>query len=260
MTVLLLVFATVLGLVIGSFLNVVIWRVPRGESVVSPPSACPRCHEPISPRDNIPVLSWLILRGRCRHCGESISWQYPVVEAATAVLFALTALIVGLEWTLPAFLYLAALAVVLTVIDVQQWRLPDRIVLPSYPVVGGLLLLAAVGTGQWGDAARSLGAAVALFAFYYLLGFIYPAGMGDGDIKLSGILGAYLGWVSWAVVIVGGFAGFVLGALVGIAVIVSRRGGRKSKLPFGPFMIAGTYVGLLWGDPIGAWYLGIALG
>lgn len=260
MTALVGLLVGVIGLVIGSFLNVVIWRVPRGESIVSPPSACPGCGTPIAPRDNIPILSWVLLRGRCRECGESISAQYPLVEGATAILFLATFALVGISWELPAYLYLAALAVALTVIDMQHKRLPDRIVLPSYPIVGVLILVAAIGTGQWGDATRALLAALALFAFYFLLGFIYPSGMGGGDIKLSGILGAYLGWVGWSALVVGGFAGFLLGAIVGVAVIASRRGGRKSKLPFGPFMIVGTYVGLVFGGPIADWYLSIALG
>ena len=134
------VFSAVLGLAIGSFLNVVIWRVPRHESIVSPPSHCPGCDVPIAPRDNVPVLSWLVLRGRCRHCRNPISARYPLVELATGVLFALMVWRFGLAWELPAYLYLAAIAVALALIDIDVHRLPNAIVLPSYPVMAVLLV------------------------------------------------------------------------------------------------------------------------
>lgn len=248
-----------LGLLIGSFLNVVIWRVPRGESIVSPPSACPGCGTPISPRDNIPILSWLLLRGRCRSCGEPISGRYPLVEAGTAVLFGLTAWWAGLSWQLPAYLYLAAIAVALSMIDIDVHRLPDAIVLPSYVVALVLLLLPAALEGRWDDLLRAVLAALALFAFYFVLVLIYPAGMGFGDVKLAGVLGLYLGWVSWGAVVVGTFAAFVVGAVVGIGVMVARKGGRKTKVPFGPFMFVGAAFGLVAAGPLVAWYLG-ALG
>lgn len=248
-----------LGLLIGSFLNVVIWRVPRGESIVSPPSACPGCGTPISPRDNIPVLSWLLLRGRCRSCGEPISARYPLVEAGTAVLFGLTAWWAGLSWDLPAYLYLAAIAMALSLIDIDVHRLPDPIVLPSYGVALVLLLLPAFLDGRWDDLLRAVLAGLALFAFYFVLVLIYPAGMGFGDVKLAGVLGLYLGWVSWGAVVIGTFTAFVVGAVVGIGVMVAGKGGRKTKVPFGPFMFVGAAFGLVAAEPLVAWYLG-ALG
>lgn len=254
MTILIAVFVGILGLVIGSFLNVVIWRVPRDESVVSPPSACPGCGASISSRDNIPVLSWLLLKGRCRACGEPISKQYPIVEAATALLFVATFLWLGLDWALPAFLYLAAISVALFMIDLQHKRLPDRIVLPSYLVSLALLVIPAALDGAWDSLLRAALAGAALFVFYFALAFIYPAGMGGGDIKLAGVLGIYLGWVGWGAVVVGGFAGFFLGAVLGVGLMLVGLAGRKSKVPFGPFMILGTYVGLLWGQGIADWY------
>lgn len=260
MTILIAVFIGLLGLVIGSFLNVVIWRVPRGESVVSPPSACPGCGASIAPRDNIPVLSWLLLRGRCRSCGEPISGQYPIVEFATGLLFVATFLVLGLDWTLPAFLYLAAISIALFVIDLQHKRLPDRIVLPSYLVAMALLMLPAAVDGEWPNLLRAALAGLALFIFYFALAFIYPAGMGGGDIKLSGVLGIYLGWIGWGAVIVGGFAGFFLGAVLGVGLMLLGVAGRKSKVPFGPFMILGTYVGLLWGQALAEWYLTVTFG
>ena len=150
MTGLVVAVATLVGLAIGSFLNVVIWRVPRGESVAHPPSACPRCGHAIRSRDNVPVLSWLLLRGRCRDCGNPISVRYPLVEAGTALLFAVTAWSVGASWILPALLFLVAISVALALIDIDTKRLPDAIVLPSYPVALGLLALASWKPG--GDA------------------------------------------------------------------------------------------------------------
>ena len=130
---------TVFGLAIGSFLNVVVWRVPRKESVVSPPSACPACGAGIRGYDNIPVGSWLVLRGRCRDCAEPISARYPLVEAGTGVTFGLVAWMVGPSWGLPAFLYLAGISIALALIDLDTFRLPNAIVLPAYPVTAALL-------------------------------------------------------------------------------------------------------------------------
>lgn len=251
------VVAGVVGVVIGSFLNVVIWRVPRGESVVSPPSHCPGCDTPIAPRDNVPLLSWLVLRGRCRHCGERISVRYPLVELGTGLLFALVAWHVGLSWELPAYLYLAAIAVALALIDIDVHRLPNAIVLPSYAVVAVLLLLPAVVDGRWDDYLRAALGGVVLFAFYFLLAFIYPSGMGFGDVKLAGVLGAYLGWLGWGVLAVGGFLGFLLGGVVGGALMTVRRAGRKSKIPFGPFMLAGVLIAVFFGHTLAELYLDV---
>jgi leader peptidase (prepilin peptidase)/N-methyltransferase len=245
-----------LGLFIGSFLNVVIARVPEGISVVRPRSRCPRCETEISARDNIPVVSWLLLRGSCRSCREPISARYPLVELGTAALFGATAWWVGASWALPAFLYLAAVAVALSMIDLDVHRLPDLIVLPSYAVALALLLLPAVVDGRWDDLFRGVLAGLALFAFYFVLVLVYPAGMGFGDVKLAGVLGLYLGWVSWGAVVIGTFAAFLLGAVVGITVMVTGRGGRKAKIPFGPFMFVGAAIALVAAAPLVDWYVG----
>lgn len=245
----------VVGLLVGSFLNVVIWRVPRGESIVSPPSACPACGRPVRPRDNVPVVGWLLLRGRCRDCSEPISGRYPLVEAGTAVLFACTALWFGPVWHLPAFLYLAAVAVALALIDIDVHRLPNAIVLPSY-VVGAVLLGAAALVED--DLSSMLGAAVgmaAMYGGYFLLALVYPAGMGFGDVKLAGVLGLYLGWLGWSELAVGWFAAFLVGGVVSIGLLLARRAGRKTAIPFGPYMLVGAYVGIVAGNAIGGWYL-----
>ncbi|MBI1377166.1 MAG: prepilin peptidase [Frankiales bacterium] len=254
----LVVAAGVLGLLIGSFLNVVIHRVPRGESVVRPRSRCPRCGTELGARDNVPVVSWLVLRGRCRTCGEPISARYPLVELGTGLLFALTAWWAGWSWELPAYLYLAGIAVALAAIDLDVRRLPDAIVLPSYVVTFALLLLPAVVEGRWDDLLHAVLTGAGLFAFYFLLAFIYPAGMGFGDVKLAGVLGMYLGWVNWPLAVIATFFAFLIGSVVGVVVMVRSRSGRKTKVPFGPFMLLGTYLALLWGQDVIDWYTSLA--
>jgi leader peptidase (prepilin peptidase)/N-methyltransferase len=238
----------VFGLVVGSFLNVVIYRVPRGESIVKPRSRCPSCGGEIRGYDNIPVLSWLVLRGRCRDCKAPISVRYPLVELATGLVFVIMTARFGATWDLPAYLYLAAIGVALSMIDFDVKRLPDAIVLPSYVVAGVLLLVPAVVDGAWHDYLRAWLGAAALFVFYFVIRVIYPAGMGFGDVKLAGVLGLYLGWLSWGVLVIGGFLGFMFGAMVGIALIVVGRGGRKSKVPFGPFMVLGAWTAIVVGQ------------
>ena len=247
------------GLLIGSFLNVVIWRVPRGESLISPPSHCPACDNPVRPRDNVPVLSWLLLRGKCRDCSAAISARYPLVEAGTAVVFAALAARIGIEPELPAFLYLGAVGVALALIDLDVKRLPNAIVLPSYGVALVLLGGAAVVDGDPSALLRAGLGMVALFGLYFVLAFVYPAGMGFGDVKLAGLLGLYLGWLGWSEVVTGGFLGFLFGGVVGAVLMAVRRAGRKSQIPFGPFMLAGALVAILWGQALADLYLDHAL-
>jgi leader peptidase (prepilin peptidase)/N-methyltransferase len=244
-----------LGLLIGSFLNVVVHRVPRGESVVSPPSACPSCHTAIRPRDNVPVAGWLLLKGRCRDCDAPISPRYPLVEAATAALFAVMALRFGLDWALPAYLYLAAVGLALALIDLDCKRLPDALTLPSYPVAAVLLGAAALAGSDSGDFLKALLGGLAMFAVYFALCFAYPAGMGFGDVKLAGVLGMYTAWLGWGAWAVGLFLGFLLGGVFGIALIASRKGGRKTAVPFGPFMLLGAFIAILIGPELAQGYL-----
>jgi leader peptidase (prepilin peptidase)/N-methyltransferase len=246
----------VVGLVIGSFLNVVIWRVPRDQSVVRPPSHCPSCDQPIVPRDNVPVLSWLLLRGRCCGCQARISIRYPLVELATAGLFAALGVRIGPHAALPAFLYLAAVGVALAMIDLDVQRLPDKLTLPAYPVALVLLGIAALADAAGWPYARALIGMAALFGFYATLWLVYPAGMGLGDVKLSGVLGLYLGWLSWRALVVGAASAFLVGAVVSIAVLLLVKGsGRKTKVPFGPFMLLGVLIATFAADPIADAYL-----
>ena len=238
----------VLGLVVGSFLNVVIYRVPRGESLLRPGSRCPSCGTPIKPWHNVPVVSWLLLRGRCSACGQRIAVWYPLVEVATSLLFvAVTLRLSDLDLlsALPAYLYFAAIGVALTVIDLQVRRLPNAIVLPSYPVVAVLLAVSAAVEGDWWAFVRALIGGAILFAFFFALAYFYPAGMGFGDVKLAGIVGGVLAYLSWSALVIGAFAGFLIGAVAGLTLMAIKRAGRKTAIPFGPSMIAGAFVGIL---------------
>ncbi|RSM40536.1 prepilin peptidase [Amycolatopsis balhimycina DSM 5908] len=251
------VVAAVLGLLVGSFLNVVIHRVPRGESVVSPPSRCPDCGQGIRARHNVPVFGWLVLRGRCAGCGTRISVRYPLVELGAGVLFALLALRFGPP-DLPAFLYFGAIGIALALIDLDCRRLPNAIVLPSYPVLAVLLTASAWWRDDWWSLARAGIGGAALFGFYLVLALAYPAGMGFGDVRLAGVLGGILGYLSWAALLIGAFGGFLLGAVAGVAVLATGKGGRKTALPFGPFMIAGALVAIFVAGPLSQAYQRLA--
>jgi leader peptidase (prepilin peptidase)/N-methyltransferase len=251
--VLLTAVCALLGLAVGSFLNVVIWRVPRGESVVRPPSACPSCGMRLRPYDNVPVLSWLLLRARCRGCGGRISVRYPIVELATALVFGLLAARFGVAPELPAFLFLGALGVALAVIDLDVKRLPNALTLPAYPVVVALLGAASwAGPGAWPLLRGAVGM-TALLALYFLL--CLAGGMGLGDVKLAGILGFALGWLGWGPLLVGTFLAFGYGAVVSIGLLLARRAGRKTRIPFGPYMVAGALTAVLAGSELASAYV-----
>jgi leader peptidase (prepilin peptidase)/N-methyltransferase len=283
----LVVVAGIFGLLIGSFLNVVAYRVPEGISLVRE-SRCPHCDAAVKPWHNVPVFGWLALRGKCASCGERISVRYPVVEAITGLAFALVAWwwlavsdvvldatlpeylalptvdgvvkpadLWGLSLVIVAYLYLAAISIVLTLIDLDTHRLPNAIVLPSYVVSGILLVLASLLIGDWSALLRGAIGMFALYAFYFVLRLVRPDGMGGGDVKLAGVLGLYLGYVGWGALLVGAFAAFVLGGIYGVALMLMRRAGRKSAIPFGPWMILGAWVGLLAGEGIARWYIGL---
>jgi leader peptidase (prepilin peptidase) / N-methyltransferase len=249
----LIVVVALLGLAVGSFLNVVIYRVPRGESLVRPASHCPQCDHPIRNRHNIPVLGWLLLRGKCADCGSRISVRYPLVEAGTAVLFVAVTARFGFSWELPAYLYLAAIAIALAMIDLDVMRLPDKIVLPSYAVAVVLLAPAVIADRSWAGAARGLIAAILLYAFYWFLA-VLPGGMGGGDVKLAPLLGLYLGFLGWNSVAIGAFAGFLLGGLFGALLMGLKLATRKSRIPFGPYMLAGAFLAVFAAAPIAGWY------
>jgi leader peptidase (prepilin peptidase)/N-methyltransferase len=240
------IFAGVMGLVVGSFLNVVIHRLPRGESLMGR-SRCPGCGTQIAAYDNVPLLSWLLLRGRCRHCGARISARYPLVEAATALLFISIVLAKdgGEIWIGLAFV---TLLVPVTLIDLDLQIIPNRLLAPG--AVVGLALVAAL---QPDDLVEHLIAAGAAGGFLLLAVLVHPRGMGEGDVKLAGVMGIYLGRAVGPAMLVALVAGTVVGL-----VVIARKGvkeGRKTRVPFGPFLALGGYVGLLVGDQIVDWYL-----
>ncbi|GAB3403942.1 A24 family peptidase [Schumannella luteola] len=258
-----------LGLAIGSFLNVVIYRVPNGLSVVAPASACPGCETPIKGRDNVPLLSWLLLGGRCRSCRMRISARYPAIELVTGLAFigvalvftpaVVTAATIGQALAsaavLAALLYFAAISVALTMIDVDVHRLPNAIVYPAYPVMAVLVTAAALAGGDAGRLVPALIGAAGSLLFYFILAFAYPGGMGLGDVKLAGVIGMLLGFLGWPQLAVGIASAFALGGVFGIVLIALRRGGRKTGIPFGPWMLLGAWIGIFAGEPLAQAYL-----
>jgi leader peptidase (prepilin peptidase)/N-methyltransferase len=257
MTALVAVISGVYGLVIGSFLNVVIWRLPRRESLVAPGSHCPGCDAPISPRDNVPLVSWLMLRGRCRHCGEPISPRYPFIELLTAVLFAAVGARFHDSWALPAFLLLTAALIAISAIDLEHFIIPNRVV---YPVgIASVILLAGAAALEhsWSPFGRALLGAIGAFLFFFVLHIVAPGGMGFGDVRLSAVLGLFLGWLGGMYVFGGLFLGFFLGAVIGVVLIAVGKRGRRQHIPFGPFLAAGTTIFVLFGSPIVDWWRGL---
>lgn len=239
-------FYGLLGLLVGSFLNVVAYRVPRGESVVSPRSRCPSCETPIAPRDNVPVLSWLVLRGRCRHCGASISARYPLIEALTGLAFAAVVVAVGVEAELALYLPFTALLIAVAAIDLEYRIVPNKLLAPA--AVWAVVAWAVVDVGFLPEA---LAAGAGAFLFLLLAALAYPAGMGMGDVKLAGVLGLYLGLSVVPALLIA----FLTGAIVGIA-LIARDGSeaRKRGVPFAPFMALGGFVGVLAGSDLVALY------
>ena len=249
--------AGLFGLAFGSFMNVVAYRVPLGRSVVNPPSACPACDSPIRPRDNLPVVSWFLLRGKCRDCGEPISARYPVVEAFTGLLFVVTVLIIGVAWVLPAYLWFAAVTIVLILTDLDHKRIPNRILYPG--TVVGLVLLAggALLDGGADDLGRGAMGGVFYFSGLFVLALIARGGFGFGDVKLAFMLGLFLAFRGWEHLLVGIFLAFFIGGLIAIALLLTRKKGRKDAVPFGPSLVLGAWIGIAYGLEIAEWYLRI---
>jgi leader peptidase (prepilin peptidase) / N-methyltransferase len=240
------VLAGVVGAVVGSFLNVVIHRLPRGESLVHPRSRCPACGTQIAEYDNVPIVSWLALRGRCRHCGEPISPRYPVIELLTALAFAAVVLVRGLDDDLILELPFVAALIALAGIDFDHKLLPNKIVYPlaAYGVIATLLV-------ESGELVEHVIAGAGAFTFLLVAVLAYPRGMGMGDVKLAGAMGLYLG----ASVIPALLVAFLSGSLVGV-VILAREGAaaRKKAIPFGVFLALGGIVGLLAGPELMDFY------
>jgi leader peptidase (prepilin peptidase)/N-methyltransferase len=241
--------AAAFGLLIGSFLNVVAYRLPRGESLARPGSHCPSCDAPVGPRDNIPVLSWLLLRGRCRRCSEPIARRYPVVEALTAALFAAVAVVHAHDTAMLVLgLVLVAFLVPIALIDLDHRIIPNRLTAPA--AILALVLGTALDPG--GELERLIAGAAA-GGVLLVPSLLHPSGMGMGDAKLVGVLGLYLGRGIAPAFLVA----FVVGTAIGLAIIL-RKGlvaGRKTGVPFGPFLALGGLVGVLAGDELVQAYL-----
>jgi leader peptidase (prepilin peptidase)/N-methyltransferase len=247
-----LALVTILGLAFGSFFNVVIYRLPRGQSLWRPPSRCPKCGRPVRAVDNLPIVSWVLLGGRCRDCGNPISIQYPVVEAITAAVFLLIAVLTPPEPVLVSRLVLASALIVLFAIDLELQILPNAITLPGIAI--GFAFSFFTPTG-WPNALIGIalggGLLYAIAAGYYL--WRRQEGMGMGDVKMLAMIGAFLGWQAVIVtLILSSFAG----AMVGVGLMAGRRGGMKVALPFGTFLALGALAAMLFGDALVAWYAG----
>ena len=248
----LLVLAGALGLAVGSFLNVCIYRLPRGQSLASPPSRCPACERPLRPWHNIPVVSWIALRGRCAHCRCRISARYPVVEIVTAVVWVLVAGMTPPGWLLASRLVLATALIALFMIDLEHQLLPNVITLPGIAVGFAFSFLAPPGP------VNSLigilvggGTLYAIAAGYYWLR--KEEGMGMGDVKMLAMIGAFLGWRAVLLTLV--LASFA-GSVIGVAILAVQRGNLRYALPFGTFLALGTMIAMLFGEAMLDWYLG----
>jgi len=241
----------IIGSILGSFFNVVIYRVPRGESIVRPPSACPACGTRLRAWDNVPVLGYLMLRGKCRYCEAPISARYPIVEVISGIIPVL--LFIRFGATTPFFVFwpLSCVLLVLSFIDLDLRIIPDRVTLPGIAV--GLVVAPLLGLlGFW----ESLIGVIVGGGALYLIGilgelFLKKESMGGGDVKLAAMLGAFMGW---KLVLVALFVAFFLGAVVGVAVMANKPKDWDSSLPFGPFIALGSVLALLWGQSALLWY------
>jgi leader peptidase (prepilin peptidase)/N-methyltransferase len=245
-----LALVALVGSVFGSFANVAIHRVPLGRSVVRPRSACPSCSTALSGIENVPVLSWLVLRGRCRHCQARISVRYPLIELATAAVWVLLALRIGWKPELPAYLMFGTTLVILSAIDLKVHRLPNKVL--AWGSLVGVVLFALATLVKWD--LRPLGRGLEGVVLYgvpmFVIGMISRGGMGMGDVKFAPYLGFHLGWLRLGFVPLGAFLGFLFGAVIGVLLVTLGRAGRKTQIAFGPFMALGAFVCILAGDTI----------
>ncbi|RUM88206.1 MAG: prepilin peptidase [Thermovibrio sp.] len=243
----------IFGLLVGSFLNVCIHRIPKGESVVWPPSRCPKCGERIKPYDNIPILSYIILRGRCRNCGEKISLKYPIVELITGILTLGVFCKFGLSFDSIYYTLLVYYLIVVSFIDLETMEVPVR--LSYFALLSGILLSPFSSTQTFKEAVfgASFGAGIILFIIETYYVFTGKEGMGYGDANITAVVGAFLGW---KMVLVTLFLASFVGALVGIALISLRKKSKELPIPFGPFLSVGALISLFFGQELINWYLG----
>ena len=244
---LLVIYCSLMGLVVGSFLNVVVYRVPRKLSIIRPRSACPSCNQPIAERDNIPVVSWMLLRGKCRHCRLPISPRYPLVELSTSALFAVTSWRIGTHLDLVAYLILDAALLALALIDLEHLLLPRSIVYSTLVGIAGWLLICAAYYGQWQRFLVATACGVSWFLLFFALNFFSPRSLGFGDVRLSPVLGLALGWLGVGDVLLGFFLSNLVGAVVGLSLIAAKKKSRSDPVPYGVYLASGTILTVLVG-------------
>lgn len=247
--------ALVLGLAFGSFMTVAIYRVPAGESLVRPRSRCPSCGAPIRAADNIPVISWLLLRGRCRACGARIPPLYPLTELASGGLFVAVALVYEDPWRAVLLAPFAGLMVAISVIDVRHRRIPNRLIYPAFVIAAAVIIVGDLA----GGGLDALDAGIGLVAYglgLMIIALISPKGMGMGDVKLAGLIGMVLGSIGLDLVAVAAGMGILLGGAGAIVALLTGKG-RKSAIPFGPFLAAGAVIAIFVGHPIADAYLNL---
>lgn len=244
-----LVLLGLAGLAAGSFLNVVIVRVPAHESVVRPGSRCTQCKQPIAWRDNIPVMSWLLLRGRCRSCHEPIPAGYPLVELANAALWVAGALRFGPHLVLVPYLALFSVLLALSVIDLELYILPNRIIYPSVLASVVAIPLVALVVGHPRSIVYAFVGGLGYFLFLFIPALIYPRGMGLGDVKLAGLMGLYLGWLHPVLALISLVLASLIGIVAGMVVLVARRG-KSRPYPFGPWLAMGCVAAILFSRPL----------
>ena len=250
MSAILEVAAGVFGLVIGSFIGVVVDRLPRQESIVSPPSHCVACSAPVRAYDNIPVVSYVVLRGRCRACGARIPPRDALLELGIGILFVLLAWRLTSAWALPAYCVLAAAIVGISAIDVEHMRIPSTLVYSTAVLGAPLLVLASAGTHRWSALLGALIGGAVAFAAFFTLFFAVPKGIGFGDVRLAGLCGGFLGWMGYREVIVGFLISFIVAGVPAAVLLAMHKVNRRTQIPFGPFLAAGTVITVLFGAPV----------
>jgi leader peptidase (prepilin peptidase)/N-methyltransferase len=248
------IISLVFGLIIGSFLNVCIYRIPRELSIVSPASSCPNCKTPIRAWDNIPVISYLILAGKCRKCGEKISLRYPSVELLNGLMYAAVLYHFGLGWHLPLLFALVSSLIVITFIDLDFQIIPDVITLPGMIIglaASHFIMPDPFATYSLLGFVNSVIGLLAGGVTFYLIAILSRGGMGGGDVKMMAMVGSFMGWEG---VFLTTLVGSLTGSLIGIGLIIFKGKGRKTKIPFGPFLALGSLVALFFGCMIVDWY------
>jgi leader peptidase (prepilin peptidase)/N-methyltransferase len=240
-----------LGAIIGSFLNVCIYRLPRKESIVFPPSRCPHCGKRLAPLDMVPIISFFLLRGRCRYCQSAISPRYPLVETLTGVAFASAFFYLGFNFLLLKYLVLICFLIVISLIDIERYLIPN--ILPAAMLIAGIPINALARDITFLSIALGMFAPAAVLTIVALAS---RGGIGGGDIKLAGALGMFLGWPGNAVAL---FLGCILAGVMGLVLLLTRTKKRKDVIPFGPFLAVGAVISIVWGERLLGWYLKLVM-